>query len=242
MEGGVQCPGIRDSPAPTPRPPGPRDEPDQGQGSALTPHPWRLGRDGRRGWTLPLRGPSFPRARPGEEAHGKVGAGGREVRAAWAPCRRPRAARARAWTPGWPRGQCGPAPARGARAVLRLNGGCARRTREAGGRRRPWPCLLLHSGLSECLALTAPPRSEAAPTQRGPLSPAGPSAQSGHCPGGRCTLQCPRRSAFSPRSSGHPAQCDAVFHVLAAAGSGPDECPLLSAELFYLHFLNSLSR
>lgn len=127
MEGGVQCPGIRDSPAPIPRPPGPRDEPDQGQGSALTSHPRQLGRDGHRGRTLPLRGPSFPRARPGEEAHGKVDAGGREVRAAWAPCRRPRAARARG-------DNAGLAPARGARAVLRLNGRL--RPEDAGGRRQ----------------------------------------------------------------------------------------------------------
>lgn len=114
--------------------------------------------------------------------------------------------------------------------------GRARRMQDVGG--RPCPRLLLHPGLSVC------PRPEAAPTQRGPLSPTDPSARSGHCPapGGRCTLQCPRRGAFSPRGSGHPAQCEAVFHVPAAAGPGPHECPLLSAELFYLHFLNSLSR
>lgn len=230
MEGGVQRPGIRDSPAPTPWPAGPREEPDQGQGLALTPHPWRLGQGGHRGRTLPLHGLSCPRARPGEEAHGKVGAGvGRCV---------PRAgivgSQARAWTPGW-RGQCGAGScSRGssrsqAEWAAAPGGG---RTQEEAVSASPVTLGPFRVSGADCASSL-----RGSSQQRGPLSPTGPSAQSGHCPAARravyAPVPAPRR--IQPRSSGHPTQCDAVFHVPAAAGSGPmNACFCLRSYFIYI--------
>lgn len=61
MEGGVQRPVIRDSPAPrTHGPLGPETNLARDRAQGADPHPWQLGRGGHRGRTLPLRGPESP--------------------------------------------------------------------------------------------------------------------------------------------------------------------------------------
>jgi hypothetical protein len=158
------------------------------------------------------------------------------------------------------RGQCGIEDACGARPLSLLNGGCAwGERREAEGRLVFRAFSVTLKPFKECLGLLNEPplRSEACiPTQRGllsrtgpfweekPLSLSGAARQAVHAP---LPTAAPIRKGLHSGLSSRISR-DSRLNVLryfmsrAAAGSGQDECLLLSAELFYLHFLNSLSR
>lgn len=103
-------------------------------------------------------------------------------------------------------------------------------------------CTSLHSEL-------------ASPHKGGSCPPVAPSMKKSHCPqqgrpagGARSTAH--RRAQQKGPHSGLSARISRrsrlnvprYFMSRAAAGPWRDECPLLSTELFYLHFLNSLSR
>lgn len=152
------------------------------------------------------------------------------------------------------RGQCGAgAPAHAASGHSPRSEWAAVPARTQRRRRRPALPGLSRSAFqsvwpAECAALL----SEAGdPAQRGLLSPQAPSAKkaivrAARPAGGACSsAHAPAEGGPRARPLGSAGTPGSACHGVArpaAAGSGQDECPLLSAELFYLHFLNSLSR
>lgn len=132
------------------------------------------------------------------------------------------------------------------RPFLRLNGGCAwRECREAEGKLVFRVSSVTLKLFKECLGLLNVPLllSKAGILHKGGSCPAqAPSGKKSHCPGAgppsrRCMLHCPPHSGLSARIS-RDSRLNVLRYFMsrAAAGSGQNQCLLLSAELFYLHF------